>query len=43
MGQFGFDVGECRSPLGAMPDALKDVLRPLIAPHRPAETVLART
>jgi 4-hydroxy-tetrahydrodipicolinate synthase len=43
MSQFGFDVGECRSPLGAMPEALKETLRPLIAPHKPAETVLART
>lgn len=43
MSEFGFDVGECRSPLGMMPDALKETLRPLIQPHRPAETALARS
>jgi 4-hydroxy-tetrahydrodipicolinate synthase len=43
MGEFGFEVGECRSPLGVMPQPLKQLLRPLIAPHKPAETVLART
>jgi 4-hydroxy-tetrahydrodipicolinate synthase len=35
MGTYGFDVGPCRSPLGAMPDALKATLEPLIAPYRP--------
>jgi len=35
MGTYGFDVGPCRSPLGAMPDALKATLEPLIAPFRP--------
>jgi 4-hydroxy-tetrahydrodipicolinate synthase len=35
MGTYGFGVGPCRSPLGAMPDALKETLEPLIAPYRP--------
>jgi 4-hydroxy-tetrahydrodipicolinate synthase len=35
MGQYGFDVGPCRSPMGPMPDALKTTLEPLIAPYRP--------
>lgn len=35
MSTYGFDVGPCRSPLGAMPDALKATLEPLIAPYRP--------
>lgn len=35
MNQIGFNAGDCRSPLGAMPDALKATLAPLIAPHRP--------
>jgi 4-hydroxy-tetrahydrodipicolinate synthase len=35
MGTFGFKVGPCRSPLGAMPDELKKTLEPLIAPFRP--------
>jgi 4-hydroxy-tetrahydrodipicolinate synthase len=35
MGTYGFDVGPCRSPLSAMPDALKATLEPLIAPYRP--------
>ena len=35
MGTYGFDVGPCRSPLGAMPDSLKATLEPLIAPYRP--------
>jgi 4-hydroxy-tetrahydrodipicolinate synthase len=35
MGTYGFDVGSCRLPLGAMPDALKSTLEPLIAPYRP--------
>ncbi len=35
MGTYGFDVGPCRSPLGAMPEALKATLEPLIAPYRP--------
>ncbi len=43
MGEFGFNVGECRSPLGVMPEPLKEALRPLIEPHRPAETALARS
>lgn len=43
MGELGFDVGECRSPLGEMPETLKKILRPLLAPHRPAETALARS
>ena len=36
MGTYGFDVGPCRSPLGAMPDELKARLEPLIAPYRPS-------
>jgi 4-hydroxy-tetrahydrodipicolinate synthase len=35
MNEFGFRAGECRSPLGPMPEGLKAVLRPLIAPFRP--------
>jgi 4-hydroxy-tetrahydrodipicolinate synthase len=35
MNEFGFHAGECRSPLGPMPESLKTVLRPLIAPYRP--------
>ncbi len=35
MDQFGFQAGECRSPLGVMPEDLKRVLQPLIAPFRP--------
>jgi len=35
MGRYGFAVGPCRSPLGAMPDALAATLDPLIAPYRP--------
>lgn len=35
MNQLGFHAGECRSPLGAMPDELKTTLAPLIAPYRP--------
>jgi 4-hydroxy-tetrahydrodipicolinate synthase len=34
MRELGFSVGECRSPLGAMPEALKERLRPLLAPYR---------
>jgi 4-hydroxy-tetrahydrodipicolinate synthase len=33
MRQLGFRVGECRLPLDAMPHALADRLRPLIAPY----------
>lgn len=35
MNEYGFNAGECRPPLGPMPDALKAMLRPLIAPFRP--------
>ncbi len=35
MSTYGFDVGPCRSPLGAMPAELKATLEPLIAPYRP--------
>jgi len=35
MNEFGFRAGECRSPMGPMPEDLKAVLRPLIAPFRP--------
>jgi 4-hydroxy-tetrahydrodipicolinate synthase len=35
MSTYGFDTGPCRPPLGAMPDALKATLEPLIAPYRP--------
>lgn len=34
MRELGFAVGECRSPLGAMPESLMATLRPLIAPYR---------
>ena len=36
MSRFGFGNGECRSPLGVMPDELKAELEPLIAAYRPA-------
>jgi 4-hydroxy-tetrahydrodipicolinate synthase len=35
MNQLGFRAGECRSPLGSMPDDLKTTLGALIAPFRP--------
>jgi 4-hydroxy-tetrahydrodipicolinate synthase len=35
MNEYGFSAGECRSPMGPMPAAMKDMLRPLIAPYRP--------
>jgi 4-hydroxy-tetrahydrodipicolinate synthase len=35
MSRFGFGNGRCRSPLGDMPDDLKAVLEPLLAPYRP--------
>ncbi|HZO94812.1 MAG TPA: 4-hydroxy-tetrahydrodipicolinate synthase [Candidatus Baltobacteraceae bacterium] len=35
MSALGFKTGACRSPLGAMPEALKATLEPLIAPYRP--------
>jgi 4-hydroxy-tetrahydrodipicolinate synthase len=33
MRQLGFNVGECRLPLDAMPSAAADRLRPLLAPY----------
>ena len=35
MNEYGFKAGACRPPMGPMPDALKNVLWPLIAPYRP--------
>lgn len=35
MNEYGFRAGECRAPLGPMPESLKAVMRPLIAPYRP--------
>jgi 4-hydroxy-tetrahydrodipicolinate synthase len=35
MNEYGFKAGACRPPMGEMPDELKAVLRPLIAPFRP--------
>ncbi len=35
MNEYGFRAGECRPPMGPMPESLKTVLRPLIAPFRP--------
>jgi 4-hydroxy-tetrahydrodipicolinate synthase len=35
MRQLGFRVGECRLPLDAMPGAVADRLRPLLAPYAP--------
>jgi 4-hydroxy-tetrahydrodipicolinate synthase len=35
MNEYGFSAGECRPPMGPMPENLKDQLRPLIAPYRP--------
>lgn len=34
MRELGFAVGECRSPLGVMPAALADRLRPQLEPYR---------
>jgi 4-hydroxy-tetrahydrodipicolinate synthase len=34
MRELGFAAGECRSPLGVMPDALAATLRPMLAPFR---------
>ena len=42
MGQWGFRVGRCRSPLGAMPPALAETLKPLIAAYAPSELAAAR-
>jgi 4-hydroxy-tetrahydrodipicolinate synthase len=36
MNKLGFSAGACRSPLGAMPDALAATLSELIAPYRSA-------
>jgi 4-hydroxy-tetrahydrodipicolinate synthase len=36
MRELGFRVGECRLPLDAMPAALAQRLRPLLAPYMPA-------
>ena len=35
MNEYGFKAGACRPPMGEMPEDLKAVLRPLIAPYRP--------
>ena len=35
MGRYGFRVGACRPPLGAMPAELAAALEPLIAPYQP--------
>ncbi len=34
LGELGFPLGPCRSPLGAMPPELAERLRPLLAPFR---------
>ena len=34
MRELGFAVGDCRSPLGVLPDALKATLRPMLAAYR---------
>jgi 4-hydroxy-tetrahydrodipicolinate synthase len=34
LNQLGFACGPCRSPLGTMPAALEERLRPLLAPYR---------
>jgi len=34
MRELGFAVGDCRSPLGVMPEALQSTLRPLLTPYR---------
>lgn len=34
MNRLGFALGECRSPLGTMPEALAATLEPLLAPYR---------
>jgi 4-hydroxy-tetrahydrodipicolinate synthase len=41
MREYGFAVGPCRSPLGAMPEALMEPLRALIAPYHPASALAA--
>ena len=35
VGEFGFNVGPCRPPIGTMPESLKATLQSLIAPYRP--------
>jgi 4-hydroxy-tetrahydrodipicolinate synthase len=35
MNEYGFNAGECRPPMGPLPEAMKTLLRPLIAPYRP--------
>jgi len=35
MNRLGFKAGVCRSPLGAMPPALQQMLEPLLAPYLP--------
>jgi 4-hydroxy-tetrahydrodipicolinate synthase len=35
MNEYGFAAGNCRPPMGEMPESLKATLRPLIAPFRP--------
>jgi len=42
MRELGFPVGECRSPLGAMPEDLAARLRPMLVPYRErAQAILA--
>ena len=41
MRQLGFAVGECRSPLGIMPETLERTLRPLIARYRERAAAVA--
>jgi 4-hydroxy-tetrahydrodipicolinate synthase len=43
MNELGFALGECRSPLGAMPDAVAERLRPLLEPYRERVRALAAT
>jgi 4-hydroxy-tetrahydrodipicolinate synthase len=42
MNELGFDLGGCRSPLGAMPEALMPALRALLEPYRARAPLAAR-
>jgi 4-hydroxy-tetrahydrodipicolinate synthase len=42
MNRLGFALGECRSPLGTMPESLATTLEPLLAPYRERALAVAR-
>jgi 4-hydroxy-tetrahydrodipicolinate synthase len=41
MRELGFAAGECRSPMGAMPEQVATTLRPLLAPYRERAVAVA--